>query len=170
MLCTYSEHRYCHRDVRCQFRYGNPDNYSTGTVIATKDVSTGMVIKKNNSTSTVIVTSVVSTGMAIRNMTVPVLSSIRLKSMPVWYHMVIPNNLSTHNDISIPITSLKKLTLPVLYVVFWSDTGKVRLRVWWSCFCSTFTGKVPLKNNITGMGSITGTVRGITGNVILRVW
>jgi hypothetical protein len=32
------------------------------------------------------------------------------------------------------------------------------------------TGNVTLKNYSTGMGSISGTVRGITGNVILRVW
>ncbi len=65
---------------------------------------------------------------------------------------------------------IKKLTLPVLYVVFWSSTGKVRLWVWQPCFCSTCTGNVTLENYSTGMGSVTGTVRGITGNVILRVW
>jgi hypothetical protein len=89
MLCTYSEHRYCHHNVRCQFRYGNPDNSSTGTVIATKDVSTGMVIKKNNSTSTVIVMSVISTGMAIQNMKVPVLSLRRSKSMSLRELMML---------------------------------------------------------------------------------
>ncbi len=65
---------------------------------------------------------------------------------------------------------IKKLTLPVLYVVFQSNTGNVRLRVWWPCFCSTYTGNVILKIYSTGMGSSTGTVRGITGNVILREW
>ncbi len=40
--------------------------------------------------------------------------------------MVIPKNLSTRNDTD---NVIKKLTLPVLYVVFRSNTGKVRLRV-----------------------------------------
>ena len=129
MLCTYSQHRYCRHNVRCQFWYGNPDNYSTGTVIATKDVSTSMVVKKNNSTSTVIVTSVVSTGMAIRNMTVPVLSSRHSKSMPVWSSPTI--SLPVMIYISIPITSLKNLlyryctlyfgAIPVKYVCGYGD-------------------------------------------------
>jgi hypothetical protein len=125
-MLSYSEHRYCHHDVRCQFWYGNPDNYSTSTVIATKDVSTGIVIKKNNSTSTVIMTLVVSTGMAIQNMTVPVLSSRRSKSMPVWSSPTISLPVMIYIDTN---NVIKKLTLPVLYVVFWSNTGKVRLRV-----------------------------------------
>ncbi len=54
---------YCYHDTRCQFRYGNQENYSTGTVIATKDVSTSMVIHK---------------------ITVPVLSLQRKTSFPVW--------------------------------------------------------------------------------------
>ncbi len=124
MLCTYSEHRYCHHNVRCQFRYGNPDIYSTGTVIVTKDVSTGMVIKKNNSTSTVIVMSVVSTGIAIQNMTVPVLSSRCLKSTLVWSSPTI--SLPVMIYISIPITSLKNL----LYR-----------------YCTLYFGAIPVKYN-----------------------
>ncbi len=54
---------YCYRNTRCQFRYSNQENYSTGTVIATKDVSTGMVIHK---------------------ITVPVLSLQRETSFLVW--------------------------------------------------------------------------------------
>jgi hypothetical protein len=43
---------------------------------------------------------------------------------------VIPNNLSTSNDIIDTDNVIKKRTLPVLYAVFWSNTGKVHLRVW----------------------------------------
>ncbi len=134
------QYQYCYCDTRCQFRYGNQENYSTGTVITTKDVSTGMVIHKitvpvlfwygnpeNYSTSTVIVMSDVSTGMAIRNITVPVLSSRHSKSIPVW----------SSSKISLPVmiycytnNVIKKLTLPVLYVVFRSNTHKVCFRVW----------------------------------------
>ncbi len=57
------QYRYCYWDTRCQFRCGNQENYSTITVIATKDVSTGMVIHK---------------------ITVPVLSLQRKTSFPVW--------------------------------------------------------------------------------------
>jgi hypothetical protein len=120
MLCTYSEHRYCHRNVRCQFRYGNPENYSTGTVIVTKDVSTSMVIKKNNSTSTVIVTSVVSTGMAIQNMTVPVLSLRRLKSMPVW--------------------SSPTISLPVMILILITSLKNLHYR-----YCTSYFGAIPVK-------------------------
>jgi hypothetical protein len=54
---------YCYRDTRCQFWYGNQENYSTGSEITTKDVSTGMVIHK---------------------ITVPVLSLQCKTSFPVW--------------------------------------------------------------------------------------
>ncbi len=80
--------------------------------------------------------------------------------------MVIPNNLSTHNDISIPIMSLKNLhywycmsyfgAIPVKYVCGYGDPA--------------FAALVPLKNYIIGMGSVTSTVRGITGNIMLWVW
>jgi hypothetical protein len=43
-------YQYCHRDVRRQYRYGNPEYYSTGTVIETFKVNTGMVIPQNLST------------------------------------------------------------------------------------------------------------------------
>jgi hypothetical protein len=136
----------CHCNVRRCFRYGNPENYSTSTVMVTSDVSTGM---------------------AIRNITVPVLSSRHSKSIPVWSSPRISLPIMiyryTHNVI-------KKLILLVLYVVFWSNTGKVLWWIWWPCFCSTCTGNVTLKNYSTGMGSVTNTVRGITGNVILRIW
>ena len=72
-----------------------------------------MVIKKNNSTSTVIETFEVNAGM------------------------VIPNNLSTRNDISIPIRSLKYLhyryctsyfgAIPVKYVCGYGDPAYAAL-------------------------------------------
>ncbi len=85
--------------------------------------------------------------------------------------MVIPNNLSTRNDIDTD-NVIKKRTLPVLYIVFWSNTGKVCLRVRYGdpAFAVLVLVTYLLKNYITGMGSVTGTIKGITGNVILRVW
>ncbi len=122
---------------------------------------------ENYSTSTVIVMSDISTGRAIWNITVPVLSSRCSKAIPVWSSpkISLPVMIYCYTD-----NVIKKLTLPVLYVVFWSNTSKVHLRVWWPCFCSTCTGNVTLENYSTSMGSVTSTVRGITGNVILRIW
>jgi hypothetical protein len=56
------QYQYCHRDVRRQYWYGNQEYYSTGTVIETFKVNSGMVIPKNPSTcndiSLVFITSI----------------------------------------------------------------------------------------------------------------
>ena len=44
------QYQYSHGDVRRQYRFGNPEYNSTGTVMKTFEVNTGMVIPKNLST------------------------------------------------------------------------------------------------------------------------